>query len=175
MISTTKSVLPIPPAMIESYRNNLDTITNLLCNWLNDCGLISSGIIHENISKRMMNSQLKRLFKHKTDVFIVVYVGMSTLDGSWLFKDGVLNLNDVLQMMEETSPGSQLCVLVDTPNTEPILKKLHQLDGRVIIQTKRRDENLELGNETNGKFLIEWLRWNSKNRREPKDWLSSIR
>ena len=52
---------------------------------------------------------------------------------------------------------------------------MRKLDGRVILQTKHNDPNLELGNETNGKFLIDWLRWNMKHGRETKDWISSIR
>ena len=177
MRSTQNKVIPIHPAMVDHYRNNLNIIMDLLSEWINACGLSSVGIEYERLTKRQVKSHLVKLFKMRTDVFVIVYVGMSsTVDGSWIFKDGTLSITQILSIMNELSPASQLCIVLDSPATESVLAQVRYLDERVIIQTKRSDINLEHGNETNGKFLIEWLKWNALNRQQgSKVWTSSIK
>ena len=145
MRSTQHKVIPIHPAMVDHYRSNLNIIFDLLSEWMEACGLISVGIEHERLTKRQVKSHLVKLFKMKTDVFVIVYVGMSAVDGAWLFKDGTLSLSQVLSIMDEHSPASQLCIVLDSPATEPVLSQVSYLDERVIIQTKRTDTNLDLG------------------------------
>ena len=111
-------------------------------------------------------------------ILVTVYVGMSSEDGSWLFEDGQLSVNEVVSIMERYSPDSQLCLVLDTPNSDHLIKQVRSLEGRVVVQTKRRNECLELGNHSNGKFLLEWLKWNNQRggtRKEPGEWRSSIK
>ena len=48
---------------------------------------------------------------------------------------------------------------------------MNEYEGQVIVQTKTPNINLEKGTESNGKFLIEWLKWN---RISGQKWTSSI-
>ena len=49
--------------------------------------------------------------------------------------------------------------------------KVNEYEGQLIVQTKAPNVNLEKGTESNGKFLIEWLKWN---RVTGQKWTSSI-
>ena len=107
-ITGHQKIMPVHPAMVAHYRNNVETISNLLSEWLSQCGLISLGVEHENITKRQMKSHLTRLFKAKTDVFMLIYVGMSTIDGAWLFNDGTIEVGEIASIMEQISPDSRV-------------------------------------------------------------------
>ena len=75
-----------------------------------------------------MKSQLIRLFKTKTDSFVIIYVGMSSSsDGSWLFPDGSLSFEEIIQLKDDfgQSDKRKLFIVLDSNNQNAFLQKVN--------------------------------------------------